>query len=149
MEESTFSVGATRWGRALVQQEASRGGGRCPASHWLPHLLPAAPPGWKPGSCRRRERSKAVRVLVTMANTGQKKNPPKPSWCRTCTRTVPVRLGARTACACGHACVHVCARMCSRAWFAQCTQLPLQKQTASLERGRFFECQLAVSTMSV
>lgn len=72
MEENTFSVGATRWGRALVQQEASRGGGRCPASHWLPHLQPAAPPGWKPGSCRRRERSKAVRVLVTMANTGAK-----------------------------------------------------------------------------
>ena len=144
-----FSVEAARWGRALAQQAASRGRGRCPASHWLPHLLPAAPPGWEPGSCRKRERSKAVRVLVTMANTGENKNPPKPCWCRTSTHAVQVRLGA-----CTHVCVwaRVCARVGTRVLpCTVCTmhKLPLKKQTASLEKGRFFEFQLAVSTMSV
>lgn len=63
-------------GRALIQQEASLGGGRCSASHWLP--LTCLPRPLQDGSQAAAERmlSKAIRVLVTMANTGKKKSYP-------------------------------------------------------------------------
>ena len=115
---------------------------------------PPTPPGWEPGSCGRKERSKAIRVLVTMANAGEKKK---------CTQTVLVldtqahgsgeagRLHPHVrAGTCGRvcACVGTCGRVCApvHAWHMHTIA---SKETASLERGWFFEFQLAVSTMSV
>lgn len=78
---------------------------------------------------------------------GKRKNPLKLSWCWTCKHTVQVRLGACT-CMCVWARVCTCGRVCAPVHALHMHTIA-SKETASLERGRFFEFQLAVSTMSV
>lgn len=64
--------------------------------HLVSQSAPWTPPARAPGSCRRKERSKPICVLVTMANMGNRRNSTKQSWRWTRKHTVQVRLGVCT-----------------------------------------------------